>query len=413
VSREGAEVSAANRGDGPLLVIAEHEETTWPLSADDLAAIASLTPRVKVAPTETPGVYRICATSWVGDVGLPSLRLAIEPKVDRANLVHLMTRGERTRLFETEFGYAADRLLYLACDLFTAAANRALGAGVLHEYDERREDLAYVRGRLDLIRLAQRQGLVPPVPSVHAERTADVPANRMLAQASRALVHAGVGAERARRLRRILARLMDAGVSLDETVPPSTRFVVTRLNRRYAPALGLARLVLQGQGIDRREGETRATSFLVDMDLLFEDYVGDVLTRELAPMGLTVQRQRRDHLDEGRRIAIRPDLVVLRADAPVAVVDAKYKRLARGEHPDTADVFQLATYCERLGVNLAVLVYPQVERAEYRLRLPLGVRLQTLALPLEGDAPAWRRYERELARQVVGLLYAGIENSRP
>jgi hypothetical protein len=31
----------------------------------------------------------------------------------------------------------------------------------------------------------------------------------------------------------------------------------------------------------------------------------------------------------------------------------------------------------------------------------------------EGDAPAWRRYERELARQVVGLLYAGIENSRP
>lgn len=392
--------------------MAEREQTTSPLTPEDAAAIASLAPKVTVEPTDKPGVFRIVATSWVGSVGLPSLRLAIEPKIDRANFVRLMARGERTWLVDAENRYAPDAIVYLVCDLFAKAAERAVRTGVLHEYDERREDLGYVRGRLDVVRLARRHGFVPPVPVVVAERTADVWANRMLVQASLALMRAGVGAARVRRLRRILAVLGDAGVGLDAAVPRSAALVVNRLNRHYAAALELARLVLEGQGIDRHQGETRATSFLVDMERLYEDYVGDVLTRELARAGLTVRRQVWHYLDEGRRIAMRPDLVVLRAGRPVAVVDAKYKRLARGEHPDNGDVFQLATYGERLGVDLAVLVYPEAVREEYRLRIPLAVRLQTFVLPIEGDAAAWRRHERELGRQVIDLLRGGERGLR-
>jgi 5-methylcytosine-specific restriction enzyme subunit McrC len=375
-----------------------------PLTPEDLAALAPLASKIAVLPTGTPGMFRLAATHWVGSVGLASMQLTLEPKVDRAALVHLMTRGERLSLIDGRYDYGADRVLFLICDLFTAAAERALRTGVLSEYAERDEDLPYVRGRLNLVRIARRQGLVPPVPALHVERTADLPVNRMLASASLTLLRVGVGAVRARRLGHILARLEDAGVPLDAPALLSDRFVVTRMNRHYEPALELARVVLRAEGVNHGAGSTRATSFLVDMNQLFEDYVADVLMRELRPLGFTVRTQVRFHLDRERRIAIRPDVVIYQGAAPVAVVDAKYKRLNGAVAPDNADIFQLAAYCERLGVDLAVLVYPEGAGQTYRLRLPLDTRLHTLTLPLHGNRQAWQASEHRLAQIVAGLM---------
>ncbi len=50
------------------------------------------------------------------------------------------------------------------------------------------------------------------------------------------------------------------------------------------------------------------------------------------------------------------DCLVSDATEAVAVVDAKYKYQAKA--PSSDDIYQMVTYCHRLGVPRAVLVYP-------------------------------------------------------
>ncbi len=52
------------------------------------------------------------------------------------------------------------------------------------------------------------------------------------------------------------------------------------------------------------------------------------------------------------------DVLVLRGETPVALYDAKYKGIDKA--PSSADVYQMVTYCERLGLDSATLAYPTV-----------------------------------------------------
>ena len=52
---------------------------------------------------------------------------------------------------------------------------------------------------------------------------------------------------------------------------PEIRY--TRLNEHYRPAVELARLVLRSDSYELRHGAVRGTSFLVDMNRVFEDFV--------------------------------------------------------------------------------------------------------------------------------------------
>ena len=59
------------------------------------------------------------------------------------------------------------------------------------------------------------------------------------------------------------------------------RVVFTRLNEHYRPALRLAALVLANLTLQDRIGETQASSFMLDMNKLFERFVTERLRRAL------------------------------------------------------------------------------------------------------------------------------------
>ena len=98
----------------------------------------------------------------------------------------------------------------------------------------------------------------------------------------------------------------------------------TRLNEHYKPALRLARLVLENLTLQDAIGETQASSFMVDMNHLFERFVTERLRRALRG-SLDVKDQHGDKLDKERTVAIRPDLVFNSQGSAKFVADVKYK----------------------------------------------------------------------------------------
>ena len=100
--------------------------------------------------------------------------------------------------------------------------------------------------------------------------------------------------------------------------------------------------------------------------------------RRTVPAGLRIEHGttlgRRDYLlrskqgDRGMG-RLKPDVLVMRGDRAIAVIDAKYKRLAfspqRPNGVDTADLDQLAAYASRYEPeHVAALVYPHDSGAE-------------------------------------------------
>ena len=77
------------------------------------------------------------------------------------------------------------------------------------------------------------------------------------------------------------------------------------------------------------------------------------------------------------------DVTVWKGDDLVALYDAKYKFL--NQTPAMGDVYQMVTYCTRLGLDEATLVYPGTgEERSFRVE---HVTVRMHGLPVMAPAP--------------------------
>jgi 5-methylcytosine-specific restriction enzyme subunit McrC len=86
--------------------------------------------------------------------------------------------------------------------------------------------------------------------------------------------------------------------------------------------LRLAHIVRSCVGLGDRVGGTRTSSFLVDMNLVFERFLESRLRDELHGR-LQVDGQHRDHLDVGGHVSIRPDLLFRDLSGAIAFVGTR------------------------------------------------------------------------------------------
>jgi 5-methylcytosine-specific restriction endonuclease McrBC regulatory subunit McrC len=99
-----------------------------------------------------------------------------------------------------------------------------------------------------------------------------------------------------------------------------------------------------------------------------------------------------------RDLFMRPDATIERDGRPCLVVDAKWKRPARGR-TTTADVYQMLAYAAGLGVGRVVLVYPgKHDRGWHYALVQAPVRVEIRIVRVTGTAEACRRSMRRLGR---------------
>ncbi len=342
----------------PAEVLREYERRTLEL---DMETVRDLTVaakgRVTIAPTTAPGFFEVAASSYVGSIVVPGLELLIRPKVPLENVFLMLDVGMPAGAWRREsfdYGTSTDLLPAFAA-FFARTVEQTIARGLIRSYRAEEERLTTLRGRIDLVEQVRCPGTPSPVACRFDEYTADIAENQLLKAAVRRLLHlVGVRPDTRRLLTRQLSRFEEVS---EHTPDPDLvkRMHFTRLNRHYQPALQLAQLVLRRTGLIDRVGGATASSFLLNMNDLFQDFVEDRLQRHLR-RHLEVVAEPPEWLGHGRAVLMYPDLVFERAGTPVYVGDTKYKLTAdaKARNPD---YYQLLAYLTAMNLDEGVLIY--------------------------------------------------------
>lgn len=307
-----------------------------------------------------PGVpsWQVAAGSKVGVARVGDLQVTVRPKVAMARLIFLMGYAKQPDLWrdhDVELEADAD-LAEALSEAFRRQSARALEQGLLHGYRTVDESLAVLRGRIRVgDQVSRRFDLGLPLEVTYDDFTVDIAENQLLLAAAHRLLRApGVSDTARRALQRLRLQLADVTPLVRGVALP--RWVPSRLNVRYQPALRLADLILAGDSFEQRVADLRVSGFVVTMWKVYEDFVCVALTEALEARGGRAREQRVRHLDEAKAVAMKPDLLWSSGAQTLAVVDAKYNAEKYDGFPN-ADLYQLLAYCTVLGLAEGHLVY--------------------------------------------------------
>ncbi|HEX8226339.1 MAG TPA: hypothetical protein VF572_00560 [Candidatus Saccharimonadales bacterium] len=207
------------------------------------------------------------------------------------------------------------------------------------------------------------------------EFLADNPLNRVFAYVTRILLSTTTSPANKKllsELRLILDGVDDRPVRLID----ADRIVLSRLNARFSPALQLAKLFLAGGSLQMQSQDFQTSTFLIDMNKLFEDFIAHIVQRVAAPDVLVHTQGPIRHLVEaqydldGTKIRDKtyrtiPDIALSpygRSKHPQHIIDTKYKILDEDTESDLGvsqkDLYQMYAYAGVYNCPRITLLYP-------------------------------------------------------
>ncbi|MBF6614977.1 MAG: hypothetical protein IVW55_17875, partial [Chloroflexi bacterium] len=304
------------------------------LTAKERDALLALAPKIAIAPAAgRDGEYDITPTSWVGAINLETLAIEIRPKLPVSRVLFLLAYAMNSAHWqESDFDFEEeDMVLEGIVPGFAAQVRKAVYLGVLQGYRTEEEALMTLRGRVRFDdQIKNRFGRFPPAEVRYDEFTDDIEENRLIKAALSRLGRMRIRSERWRRALSAFDLLLQP-VTLVEYDPSALpEILYTRLNERYRPAVELAKLILKATSFELKHGAVRATSFLVDMNEVFEDFVVIALREALGlsesafPQGA---RGKHLTLDKAGWVDLRPDISWWEESRCLFVGDIKYKRI--------------------------------------------------------------------------------------
>ena len=360
------------------------QSAPYALSVADRDSLKEFLPSLKIEPAlGEDGTYQITPSSVVGAVEIGNLSVLIRPKI------------------------GIPKLLALACyalGVFRSDEKR--------QFDFEEDALLTVRGRIRFEdQLRRRYGMPIPVEVRYDEFTDDVMENRLVKAAVARLGEMRIRSSRARRGLAWTAAMLEnvTHVSFDPT--DVTEVTIDRLNEHYRGVVGLSRLILQNCAFEANRGSVRAIGFVMNMNVLFQEFLTVALREELRLSERVfcsdhqLKGQRLIYLDEKRSVKLEPDLTWWDGRECVFVGDAKYK-VADGESRN-ADLYQLLAYATALNLPGGMLIYAEgeAEPVTHEVR-HIRKQLEIAALDLSGSLDEVLSRVKDVAGRVRAMCQA-------
>lgn len=327
----------------------------------------------------------ILAQQVVGVIAAPGCSLEILPKIDavgdegdetiRTRLISMLDVALGLKLGDGQALAMArqketllDILIRLFADRLLAEARR----GLPRAYMEQEEDLAALRGRLDVIRQFTRHAVRPDRLACRFDSLMpDTPLLRIMKACVLMLRRHARALETQRRLdelRFLLAEVSDVPVN----ALPWTQVSIDRTNRRWEALYGLAKLFLkrEWQRTNHDAMASQGITLLFAMNNLFEAYIAALARRALQGSDFTVHSQgglRYCLMEEGEggreRFQTTPDILIKRGGNVVTVIDTKWKLIGRNPEDkkrgvSQSDVYQMMAYARLYRCRDVMLLYP-------------------------------------------------------
>ena len=387
----------------------EHVPATALLTDRDARRLSgAFSQQIGLRPTGRPGEYVLSPSHYVGTIRLPDSSIVVKPKVPVSNLFWMLSyaheladfRGLDVGLAETE------DIFEFIVKIFAEKVLDLARQGLTRGYVEREENLSTVRGRvLVLENLRKNSAIKSRVFCRLVEHTEDVKENQILKLCCFLLLREPLRDwQTMMGLRSALGRFEHVRlVPLTDADIDSVFF--NRLNERYAGCIALARLLLSRMSLRETLGPVPASSFLIDMNRLFERFVAAVLQQQVERLGGRLATQtgiRLTMAEEGMKpIYGVPDLFLRRPDGATVVLDTKYKDPGH-EGWVIGDVYQVSAHCAAAGSSLGVLIYASIGDWRWRRQLVGSETIvMGLSLPL-------RRPRDQIIPRIADLASAAI-----
>ena len=311
----------------------------------------------------------------VGILSVPGRTVEILPKIEsedgdvRASLIRMLAIAWDLRVMEgelTSLDTQRHNLLELLIRLFADRLLAAVRRGMPRRYLAHEEDLALLRGRIDIKRQFTHLAVRPDrVACRFDELSEDTPLNRVL----KATVARLVGLTRVDANSRRLAELSARFEFVGESVAPLREIVrLDRTNTAFHDLYRLARVFLSGDWQSTTAGRSTGFALLFPMNELFEAFIGRSLERALAPRTVHLQPRSRSALigaGDKSLFTLQPDAVIDESDGRPVILDTKWKHLtprdprcARTLGVKESDVYQMLAYSRAYDAKRLILVYP-------------------------------------------------------
>jgi 5-methylcytosine-specific restriction enzyme subunit McrC len=333
--------------------------------------------------------YVIRSKGWVGHIPVgDTIFLHVSPKAPVASIFQMLEVAYRLKSFSFSEGkIQVDTLEDLFESVVAVLARRVLDRarkGLYRAYLKRHDDLAFVRGRIDIrgnIRIVI--AATPKVRCSFYELTTDIEDNQIIHWSLFAASKMGIKRAPVRQDVRRAYRALAGTVRLEPKLSHNCigRFY-HRLNSDYNELHNLCRFILEHAGPSELAGERDFVPFALNMPKLFESFVAEWLRGNLPP-ALRLKVQHKVKLKGDADLSFQVDLVIEDRATGItkAVLDTKYKL---GEVPSEADIQQIVAYAVELGANQAVLVYPSP--ATRPIRIDVGpVEVRTVVFDIGAD----------------------------
>lgn len=346
--------------------------------------------------------WQLTPKGYVGQIPLmPDLQLVLLPRVPVANLFRMLEYAYRLAEFDAGL-VSTDSLQDVYESLAVILARRVqerARRGLYRAYVPREDDSTYVRGRLDLQRLAS----APWDPRVHCAyrlHSPDIDDNQILAWTMMNIVRGGVCREQRLPSVRQAFRQLQHTVTLE---PVRTRDCLgrsyNRLNDDYRSLHALCHFFLDTSGPTHTHGDHTMIPFLINMPQIFEAFVARWLEENLPPR-YRVLAQYPESLSADGTIVFKVDLVIWDDDLnrPACVMDTKYKAESQ-----SGDLQQAIAYAQAIGCQEAMLIYPAPLGAALEVRAQ-DIAVRDLTFDLSGDLD-------EAGNRMLGTLLARIEGA--
>ena len=369
---------------------------------------------VEVSPGSA-GRWRVRASSFVGTLVVDGVRLLIRPKIAPENLFLLLEPGLPAQAWQQaafEYDVSSD-LLTSMVSFFVHTMESTLGRGVLRSYRSVYETSVALRGRLDIPGQLRTTGVLSPVACAYDDFTEDILENQVLRAAVRLASRVpGIKPYDRQRLLRQLSAL-DGVTDVHVTHETFDAIQINRLNRHYSEALRLADMLISNFSLTDSFGFTSASSFMIDMNDLFQRFVGERLRRELRHK-LDVDVEHPIYLGIGNSVRMRPDLLFREVGKKniVYVGDVKYKIASDGTG-QSSDYYQLLAYTTALNLYSGILIYckPTDSKADMSSVLVRNAvkKLVVRTIDLSGPPSNVESEISALASSIVDLSGEGTE----
>lgn len=316
------------------------------------------------------GEYFLESYQFAAQICLGDLEINIEPR-------NLISPGWFPKMIQTMFkisflprnvgGNAAQNsILELYYIAFLRILETALNRGVYREYITCEDNLRYLKERLLVNEHIKRnRGIPNMIYSEFSELSADNLINQTLYYALDLLGRNRVLAKNPTRRRLVFQYFNDECNLRKVPVDQIKNIPFNRMNFGFQETIHYAMNIIRHTGGDfRRSGQLKLSAFYVDMNELFESFVGESIKRAYRDDHYLVMLQSRDALDDKKVFGIRPDILLKTSDEQVRIVaDTKYKRLRESVYHnygiEQSDIYQILAYAHRYHCSEAILIYPK------------------------------------------------------